>query len=547
APDAAVSPVPEEPRLPEPTPEERVLGDIRLVEEAVEDGDCRAHEQLRARVVAGIAALPAASRTEVESAWRLPSLAPCSKRTVLDERKVYAMPARGSVAFGPADAPVTIVVGGDHGCRYCRAMKQSIAEVRARHRDDVRVVVRPLIIQLDATVAWYAACAAARQGEAAYDAMDAALYARFLPSDGAAATAPRRPADPVRCHTGDAGCPQLVELARELRLDAARFAADLRACGAEVDDAKPDWDRFGVMGAPTTFVNGRPTVGVVTGDELEATVAAELRTASERIAAGAARASYFQEAVLARGANAPEAAPPPRARDAVSQRILVRPPHGQEAYANVMSLAYRANGVPRTDAEAYAALATALTTDDAGRARLAKLDGVEVSPPARPLNRMMSVEARRLTSRLAIGEVGIVGSGGTSGRWYVVQRVPAPPPDPLESHDILARPVKVTRAKVTQILFEWSEASRKGAPHAQRTRAEVEAAVRDALRRIAGGEAFAAVAGDVSDDSNKGKTAFEVVPRAMVPTFEKLSFRLDVGEVGVVGSPYGFHIVKRVE
>ena len=80
------------------------------------------------------------------------------------------------------------------------------------------------------------------------------------------------------------------------------------------------------------------------------------------------------------------------------------------------------------------------------------------------------------------------------------------------------------------------EATRKGARDA----------IEAAAKRIAGGEDFAAVAKEVSEDSSAetGGDLGKFERGRMVPAFEEAAFGLPVGQVsGVVESPFGYHLI----
>ena len=70
-------------------------------------------------------------------------------------------------------------------------------------------------------------------------------------------------------------------------------------------------------------------------------------------------------------------------------------------------------------------------------------------------------EFKQLALRLKEKEVGIV---KTQFGYHVIERVPPPPPDPLESADILARPAEKGPVSVQHVLIGW-----KDAPAAQAT------------------------------------------------------------------------------
>ena len=84
----------------------------------------------------------------------------------------------------------------------------------------------------------------------------------------------------------------------------------------------------------------------------------------------------------------------------------------------------------------------------------------------------------------------------------------------------------------------------------KRTRAELDKLVPEILARAKKGDTFESLMNEFSEDSAAVKSGepYHVTPSAaLVEPFKKLSLRLKVGEVGVVNSEFGIHIIKRVE
>lgn len=154
---------------------------------------------------------------------------------------------------------------------------------------------------------------------------------------------------------------------------------------------------------------------------------------------------------------------------------------------------------------------------------------------------------KKLALRLKVGEVGAVKS--VLG-WHIVKRVPPPPPDPLESSAILKREPQTASAKVKHILLGWTGAHATDERGAKRDRATLEKLVKTTVARLAKGEKIEPLMAELSEDpgSAKSGTSYDVTPTAgLVPPFKDLSLRLKVGEVGVVKTDFGIHIIKRVE
>jgi peptidyl-prolyl cis-trans isomerase D len=131
-----------------------------------------------------------------------------------------------------------------------------------------------------------------------------------------------------------------------------------------------------------------------------------------------------------------------------------------------------------------------------------------------------------------------------------MKRVPPPPPDPLESADILKRDQVTDKAKVKHILLGWTEVHAEDPRGLKRTREELDKLVKETVEKIKKGTKIDTLMAELSEDPGSAKTAkaYDVSPTAhLVPPFKKLSLRLNKGEVGVVKTDFGIHIIQRVE
>ena len=124
----------------------------------------------------------------------------------------------------------------------------------------------------------------------------------------------------------------------------------------------------------------------------------------------------------------------------------------------------------------------------------------------------------------------------------------------LESTDILARNAATNESVVQHILIGWGGLSYfydgpMDPRAAARSRDEAEALVRTLVQRAQSGEAFDALVIQYSEDAGTAREAqsIAVTPQArLVKPFITLGLRLKPGEIGVVRSDFGFHIMKRV-
>ena len=150
--------------------------------------------------------------------------------------------------------------------------------------------------------------------------------------------------------------------------------------------------------------------------------------------------------------------------------------------------------------------------------------------------------------RLKLNEVGIV---KTNFGYHVMVRVPPPPKDPLESTEILERKTPETTAvQVQHVLIGWKEAPGAKDPRAKaRTKAEADKVAKDVLDKVRAGGDMAALMKEFSEDAGSKDNAkvYDVAPDSrMVEPFKDLSLRLKMGEAGIVKSPFGWHVIKRV-
>ena len=126
----------------------------------------------------------------------------------------------------------------------------------------------------------------------------------------------------------------------------------------------------------------------------------------------------------------------------------------------------------------------------------------------------------------------------------------------VQSDDILAREAVTADAKVKHVLIAWKELApafqgRLDARAAERTKEEADRLALEILDKARKGEpSFEVLMRDHSEDTNNARTgeAYGVSPSArLVAPFKNLGLRLEVGEVGIVETRYGWHIIKRVE
>ena len=138
------------------------------------------------------------------------------------------------------------------------------------------------------------------------------------------------------------------------------------------------------------------------------------------------------------------------------------------------------------------------------------------------------------------------GSGGSAGA--------APAGDSIESKDILARTKTAPEVQVKHVLFGWKDlaAAYRGQMDpraANRTQAEADKLARDIAAKLKAKPAdIDALVKQFSEDpgSQSGEPYTVKADTAFVPEFKNLALRLEVNEVGIVKTNYGYHVMMRV-
>jgi len=163
-------------------------------------------------------------------------------------------------------------------------------------------------------------------------------------------------------------------------------------------------------------------------------------------------------------------------------------------------------------------------------------------------------EFKLLALRLKEKEAGIV---KTSFGYHVIERIPPPPPDPLESTDILNRTTPETGTVWVQtILIGWKDVplaqQMKLDPRAAaRTKADADKVAKDVLAKVRAKADMAKLMKEFSEEPGSKDTgkAYDLSPQTQVgplEPFKRLALRLKVNEAGLVKTPIGWSIVKRL-
>ncbi len=129
------------------------------------------------------------------------------------------------------------------------------------------------------------------------------------------------------------------------------------------------------------------------------------------------------------------------------------------------------------------------------------------------------------------------------------------PQSAVVSADILEREPVSNTALVKHILISWGDlgeafGGRQDPRAAKRSKTDAENEVKSLLGQIKAGGDFDKLMKEHSEDKGSAMsgTPFKVTPDAqLVIEFRQLGLRLNLEEVGVCQSDYGFHIIKRYQ
>ena len=197
-----------------------------------------------------------------------------------DDRTVWAVPVDGSPFQGPADAPVTIVVFTDFQCPFCARANTTVAEVRRKYGNKVRVVHkhRPLPFHKEAEPASELALEVlAKKGNEAFWTVSDSLFAqqRSLGTETYAS---------IASQMGLAKAPTLAAITAKKHSQRIEKDADL------ADDLE-------ATGTPHFFINGRRLVGAQPLEKFSAIIDEELAKAESLIRGGTPAAKLYEQIV----------------------------------------------------------------------------------------------------------------------------------------------------------------------------------------------------------------------------------------------------------
>jgi protein-disulfide isomerase len=193
-----------------------------------------------------------------------------------DGTEVYKIALADSPARGGSAPKVTLVAFSEFQCPFCARVTATLEELAKSYGDDLRIVFkhRPLPFHDRAQAAALAAEAAGEQGK--FWEMHDKMFAQ-------------KPLDPAT----------LEKYAGELGLDVGRWKAALAGSRAKnrLDADMKLADQFGVSGTPTFFINGRMLMGAQPVEKFRALIDEEMKKADQKLAAGVARGSLYDETI----------------------------------------------------------------------------------------------------------------------------------------------------------------------------------------------------------------------------------------------------------
>lgn len=207
-----------------------------------------------------------------------------------DPNKVYSVPIAGAPTVGPEHAKVTIVEGFEYACPYCERVRPTMAGLKEKYGDDLKIVYKHLIVHPQvATDPSLAACAANLQGK--YVQMSDLIWDKGFKAGR------------------DLSRANMEKLAQELGLNMSKFKADMDGeCKTIVQKDQAELRRVGAGGTPSFFINGRFISGARPQQMFEAVIDQELKKANEIISKGEATVqNYYDEIVVKKGLKALEA------------------------------------------------------------------------------------------------------------------------------------------------------------------------------------------------------------------------------------------------
>jgi protein-disulfide isomerase len=175
-----------------------------------------------------------------------------------------------SPVLGPTEAPITIIEFSDLQCPFCARVVPTLKELMKQYPTQIRLVFRnyPLDFHADAQLAHQAALSAGEQGK--FWEMHDLVFTdqESIKRDG------------------------LLEKARRLNLDMAKFTADLESgkIKSQIESDKQSGAALRVDGTPTFYVNSQEYSGAISLEQFQAAINKELAALGRPVPAAAVSA-----------------------------------------------------------------------------------------------------------------------------------------------------------------------------------------------------------------------------------------------------------------
>jgi protein-disulfide isomerase len=253
------------------------------------EGDPAVHEKLD-RLQARLDSMQRKLDSMPAGAARPPARA---ERGGADPGAVYSVSVGDSATKGPATAKVTIVEAAEFACPFCRLAENTMDEIAKAYPEDVRFVFKHYVVHPQtATTPALATCAAQQQGK--FWEMKQAIW------DSAWSMENNRPRMKDATLLGEEN---MLKLAKELKLNEAKFKADLQsqACKDQLAKHQQELARVGVDGTPAFYVNGRPISGAQPFANFKKVIDEEIEKANAALKSGMKAEEYYEKAVVQKG------------------------------------------------------------------------------------------------------------------------------------------------------------------------------------------------------------------------------------------------------
>ena len=199
-----------------------------------------------------------------------------------DPTKTYGFPVDDLPTIGNPNALITVVKAYEYACPFCEKVRPTEDQLLKDYGDKLRIVYAPFVVHPQiATLPQQASCAGYKQGK--FKEMNDALWEKAY-------------------KTRQFEAAHLEGIAKEVGLDMNRYAADMKGdCVKWVGEKQGIAGTFGISATPAFFINGRFLSGAQPLPAFKAVIDDELKKAEERVAQGAAAASYYKSWIVEKG------------------------------------------------------------------------------------------------------------------------------------------------------------------------------------------------------------------------------------------------------